>query len=187
MSGLQLLSLFLLLLSPLSSHLPDPSILVTSTPLSFSVALAAPWTVVAHLYLHPYRFHRCTPVFLTSLIPHGTTWVSHKYLSWASSKTSLALLLLFSRQVMSDSASPWTVACQASLSFTISQCLPRFMSIESVMPSNQSHPVTPFSFCLQSFAKIKLGIISPKPSLPGFQLHHHSPITPINNFVLVDF
>ena len=30
---------------------------------------------------------------------------------------------------------PWTVACQASLSLTISQNLPKFMSIESVMPS----------------------------------------------------
>ena len=31
---------------------------------------------------------------------------------------------------------PWTVACQASLSFTISQSLLKFMSIELVMPSN---------------------------------------------------
>ena len=31
---------------------------------------------------------------------------------------------------------PWTAACQASLSFTVSQSLIRFMSIESVMPSN---------------------------------------------------
>ena len=31
---------------------------------------------------------------------------------------------------------PWTAACQASLAFTISWSLPRFMSIESVMPSN---------------------------------------------------
>ena len=31
---------------------------------------------------------------------------------------------------------PWTVACQASLSFTVSQSLLKLMSIESVMPSN---------------------------------------------------
>ena len=31
---------------------------------------------------------------------------------------------------------PWTIACQASLSFIISQCLLKLMSIESVMPSN---------------------------------------------------
>ena len=33
-------------------------------------------------------------------------------------------------------ATPWTAACQASLSFTISQSLFKLMSIESVMPSN---------------------------------------------------
>ena len=31
---------------------------------------------------------------------------------------------------------PWTAACQASLSFTISQSSLKLMSIESVMPSN---------------------------------------------------
>ena len=36
-------------------------------------------------------------------------------------------------------ATPWTAACQASLSFTISQSLLKLMSIESVMPSN--HPL----------------------------------------------
>ena len=46
------------------------------------------------------------------------------------------LLLLFSRSVVSDSATPWTAARQASLSFAISRGLLRFMSIESVMPSN---------------------------------------------------
>ena len=33
-------------------------------------------------------------------------------------------------------ATPWTVACQATLSFTISCSLLKLMSIESVMPSN---------------------------------------------------
>ena len=37
---------------------------------------------------------------------------------------------------MSDSAIPWTAACQASLSFTISWSLLECMSIESMMPSN---------------------------------------------------
>ena len=32
---------------------------------------------------------------------------------------------------------PWTAACQASLSFTIFRSLLKLMSIESVMPSNQ--------------------------------------------------
>ena len=47
-------------------------------------------------------------------------------------------------------ATPWTAACQASLSFTISQSLLKPMSIESVMPIISSS-VVPFSSCLQSF------------------------------------
>ena len=37
---------------------------------------------------------------------------------------------------MSDSATAWTIAHRASLSFTISQSLLKLMSIEVVMPSN---------------------------------------------------
>ena len=48
-------------------------------------------------------------------------------------------------------ATPWTAACQASLSFTVSQSLLKLMSIESVMPSTISLSVIPFSSCLQSF------------------------------------
>ena len=42
----------------------------------------------------------------------------------------------FSRSVVSDSATPWITARQASLSITNSQSSPRLMSIESVMPSS---------------------------------------------------
>ena len=41
-----------------------------------------------------------------------------------------------SRSVMSDSATPWTGACQVSLSITNSQSLLKLMSIAMVMPSN---------------------------------------------------
>ena len=54
------------------------------------------------------------------------------------------LSVQFSRSVMSDSATPWTAACQASLSITSSQSLPKPMSIELVMPSNHlilCHPL----------------------------------------------
>ena len=46
------------------------------------------------------------------------------------------LLLLFTHQVLSDSAMPWTIAQHVPLSFTISWSLLKFMSIESVMPPN---------------------------------------------------
>ena len=42
----------------------------------------------------------------------------------------------FSHSVMSDSVTPWTAACQASLSITNYWSLPKPMSIQSVMPSN---------------------------------------------------
>ena len=45
---------------------------------------------------------------------------------------------------MSDFEIPWTAACQASLSLTISQSLPKFMSSETVMPFNHlklCHPL----------------------------------------------
>ena len=42
----------------------------------------------------------------------------------------------FSRSVVSDSATPWTAAHQASLSIANSQSLLKLMSIESVMPSS---------------------------------------------------
>ena len=46
---------------------------------------------------------------------------------------------------------PRSAACQASLSFTISQSLLKLMSIESVMPSTISSSVVPFSSFLQCF------------------------------------
>ena len=46
---------------------------------------------------------------------------------------------------------PWTAACQASLSFTVSQSLLKFMYIESVMPSNHLILCLTLSSCLQSF------------------------------------
>ena len=45
-------------------------------------------------------------------------------------------------------ATPWTVACQASLSFSISWSLLKLMFIESMMPSNH---LIRFSSCLQPF------------------------------------
>ena len=46
-----------------------------------------------------------------------------------SSAESLSRVWLF--------ATPWTAACQASLSITNSQSLLKLMSIESMMPSNE--------------------------------------------------
>ena len=51
---------------------------------------------------------------------------------------------------------PWTAACQASLSFTISHSVLKLMSTESMMPSNHlSHPLS-----------------SPSPLLPSIFFQH---------------
>ena len=70
-----------------------------------------------------------------------------------SSSKILCLLSLFCHSVLSNSVIPWTTACQASLSFTISQSLLKLMSVESVMPSNQlilCHPLLLLSLIFPS-------------------------------------
>ena len=57
---------------------------------------------------------------------------------------------------MSDSPTPWTAACQASLSFTTSLSLLKLMSIESVMPSNHLILWCPFLLLPSIFPNIKV-------------------------------
>ena len=80
---------------------------------------------------------------LKSLLQHRSSKASILWRSFSS--------VHFSSSVVSDSATPWTAACQAPLAFTISQSLLKFMSIQSVMPSNHLSSVAPFSSWPQSF------------------------------------
>ena len=66
------------------------------------------------------------------------------------------LLLFFSRYVMSDSATPWTAACQASLSFTIARSLLKLMSAECVVPSNLLLFCRPLLLLPLSFPSIRV-------------------------------
>ena len=59
----------------------------------------------------------------------------------------------------------WTAACQASLSFTISQSALRLMSIESVMPSN--HPILYHLFLLLPSIFPNIKIFSNESVLPN--------------------
>ena len=77
-------------------------------------------------------------------------WFKMRY-SWLPS--CQAMLLLFSRGVVSNSPRPHGLhaARQASLSFTTSQSLLQFTSVELVMPSNHlilCHPLLLFAFNL---------------------------------------
>ena len=70
-------------------------------------------------------------------ITYQDTWTE------ISSVQSLSHVSLF--------ATPWTAACQASLSITNSWSSLTLMSIELVTPSNHLILCNPFSSCLQSF------------------------------------
>ena len=63
---------------------------------------------------------------------------------------------MFTHSVVSDSATPWTTACQASLSFTRSCSLFKLMSIESVMPSNHLILCRPLLFLPSIFPSIRV-------------------------------
>ena len=64
--------------------------------------------------------------------------------------------VLFSCSVMSDSTTPWTVACQASLSIINSWSLLKFMSIESVMLSDHLIHCHPLLLLLSIFPSIRV-------------------------------
>ena len=56
------------------------------------------------------------------------------------------------------SVTPWTAARQASLFFTVSHSLLKFMSIKSVRLSTISSSAALFSFCLQSWGIFSCGM-----------------------------
>ena len=62
----------------------------------------------------------------------------------------------FSCSVVSDSATPWTAACQASLTITNSLSLLKLMSIESVTPSNRLILCRPLLFLPSIFPSIRV-------------------------------
>ena len=65
-------------------------------------------------------------------------------------------IVQFSRSVVSDSATPRTAACQASLSITNSQSPPKLMSIELVMPSNHLILCRPLLLLPSVFPRIRV-------------------------------
>ena len=78
---------------------------------------------------HPWICSCCSPWLKCSFLTPKPPTVVKK-------SQDYNLLLLFNHPAVSNSVTPWTAAHQASLSLTSSQCLPKFMSIASVMPSS---------------------------------------------------
>ena len=85
-------------------------------------------------------------------------YLKHHVLHWRTVSISEKChsSLPFSYTVMSDSATPWTAAYQASQSFTISRSLLKLMSIESVMPSNHLVLCHPLLFLPSIFLSIRV-------------------------------
>ena len=74
---------------------------------------------------------------------------------------------------------PWTVACQTSLSFTVSRRLLKLMSIESLMPSN--HPIICSSLLLFSvFPSIRSSLISQLFASGGQNIGASASVLPMN-------
>ena len=80
-----------------------------------------------------------------ALLQHLPSYLGFSYLGHVKVREtrSLSCVQLF--------VGPHGPHCQASLSITNSQNLPKLMSIESVLPSNHLISVISFSSCLQSF------------------------------------
>ena len=83
-----------------------------------------------HLLIWQGLFHHCSS-WKTQV--ESILHLPQKLSTWAS---CLVPSDQFSHSVVSDSATAWTIACQASLSITKSWSLTKLMCIESVMPSN---------------------------------------------------
>ena len=71
--------------------------------------------------------------------------------------------LLFSRSGVSDFSTPWTATCQASLFFTTSQSLLKFLSTELVMlsklcPTLSPHGLWTAALCLWDFPNRNTGV-----------------------------
>ena len=137
-------------------HMPPPSLVSLPFPShpfrsSQSARLGSLcYTAPSHQVsiLHLMLLSPFTPLSLSPpLCPH----VHFLYLdlikvkSFCTAKETISSVQLLNRvQVF---ATPWTAACQASLSITNSQSFLKLMSVKTVMPSS----VVPFSSCLQSF------------------------------------
>ena len=94
------------------------------------------------------------PCFLSLLFQCFPLFLFQKLEGWGGWMASLAqqnLLGVLSGSVVSNSATPWITAHQASLSFIISQSLLKLVSIESVKPSNRLILCCPFSSWPQTF------------------------------------
>ena len=96
-------------------------------------------------------------------------------------KHTLYNTVQFSRSVVSWTATPWTAACQASLSVTNSWSLLKLMSIESVMPS--SHLILCCPLLLLPSILPSIRVFSNDPVL-RIRWPEYCTIQPVNKFTI---
>ena len=98
------------------------------------------------------RKQLCSILLMSSWLALPASWVQHVLPVYTFPSPSVQ----FSCSVVSDSVTPWTTAHQASLSITNSQCPPKSMSIELVMPSNHLILCGPLLLLLSIFPSIRI-------------------------------
>ena len=91
----------------------------------------------------------------------------------------------FSQSVVSDSVTPWTAACQASLSITNSQSLFKLMSISLVMPSYHLILCHPLLLLPSIFPSIRVFPLS-QPFTSGGRSFGVSALAPSNKYEGLD-
>ena len=79
--------------------------------------------------------YKCAFSWITKILSYQQCFWVPSLDPWEKGMIHLYILFLFSHVQLC--VTPWTAACQASLSLTISCSLPKFMFIASVKPSNR--------------------------------------------------
>ena len=108
-------------------------------PFWFSVQISFHWRNLG------VKFPTLTVLLSISFFMVVSIWLTN----WSSPVLLFLVVLLLGHVQLF--VTPWTVVFQASLSFTVSRSLLKFMSVESVMLSNHLILCLTFFFCLQSF------------------------------------
>ena len=135
------------------SFLPIPSLY--SEPLSITESII-PYDLFLFVSLFiSFVFFKCKSLCL--FLNWGITYIIlnmyHKV------TTQIDFTYIFVVQLLNHAwlfTTPWTAACQASLSFTISWSLLKLMSIKSVMPSNHLILCHPLLLLLSIFSSISI-------------------------------
>ena len=140
------------------------------------------WTslnfIYIYIYMYMYRYvYMSSPSWAPLFPPISPLWVITECqavllmlysfpLAIHSTHVSFSSIQ-FSRSVISDSATPWSAAHQASLSITNSQSLFKLTSIKSVMPSNHLllRPSYPHVSVYMSKLLSQFDVPSPSPAL----------------------